>query len=57
MEILQDLNEKDHRTIVLITHETYTAETAKRILFMKDGEVEKDEKVAHRKNARSGFKK
>ncbi len=57
MEILQELNEKDHRTIVLITHETYTAETAERILHMKDGEIEKDEKVAHRKHARAGFRK
>lgn len=57
MEILQDLNEKDHRTIVLITHETYTAENAERILHMKDGEIEKDEKVTHRKNAKAGFRK
>lgn len=57
MEILQDLNEKDGRTIVLITHETYTAENAERILHMKDGEIEKDEKVAHRKHARAGFRK
>ncbi len=57
MEILQDLNEKDRRTIVLITHETSAAETAERILHMKDGEIEKDEKAAHRKQARVGFKK
>lgn len=57
MEILQDLNEQDRRTIVLITHETYTAENAERILHMKDGEIEKDEKVAHRKSAKSGFRK
>ena len=57
MEILQDLNEQDHRTIVLITHETYTAENAERIIHMKDGEIEKDEKVAHRKIAKSGFRK
>lgn len=55
MEILQDLNERDNRTIVLITHETYTAENAARILHMKDGEVEKDEKVAHRRNAKSHY--
>jgi putative ABC transport system ATP-binding protein len=57
MEILQDLNEQDRRTIVLITHETYTAENAERILHMKDGEIERDEKVAHRKSAKSGFRK
>lgn len=57
MEILQDLNEQDHRTIVLITHETYTAENAERILHTKDGEIERDEKVVHRKSAKSGFRK
>jgi putative ABC transport system ATP-binding protein len=55
MEILQDLNERDGRTIVLITHETYTAENAARILHMKDGEIEKDEAVAHRKSAKQKY--
>ncbi len=57
MEILQDLNERDGRTIILITHETYTAENAARILHMKDGEIERDEKVTHRRNARSHYVK
>ncbi|MEI8097044.1 MAG: ABC transporter ATP-binding protein, partial [Candidatus Moraniibacteriota bacterium] len=35
MAILQKLNNDGH-TIVLVTHETYTAEHAKRILSMKD---------------------
>jgi len=57
MEILQDLNENDHRTIVLITHETYTAENAARIITMKDGEVESDHKVQHRRHARQSYEK
>jgi putative ABC transport system ATP-binding protein len=50
MKILQDLNEKGN-TIILVTHEKYTAEHAKRILRVKDGEIISDEKVAHRQFA------
>lgn len=57
MEILQDLNERDGRTIILITHETYTAENAQRIIHMLDGEIEKDHIVEHRKNAKKKFEK
>jgi len=42
MRILQELNEKGH-TVILVTHETYTAEHAKRILRMRDGKLESDE--------------
>lgn len=51
MEILQDLNEKEKHTIVLITHETYTAENAHRIIRLKDGEIESDRMVDHRRRA------
>jgi len=44
MEILQKLNNEGN-TIVLVTHETYTAECAKRIIKLKDGEIISDEKV------------
>jgi putative ABC transport system ATP-binding protein len=57
MEILQDLNERDHRTIVLITHETYTAENAARILHMKDGEIERDQIVRNRRRAKEDYSK
>ncbi|MFC1612346.1 ABC transporter ATP-binding protein [Patescibacteria group bacterium] len=52
MHFLQDLNEKDKHTIILITHETYTAEHARRIIRLKDGKVESDKKVAHQKHAK-----
>ena len=51
MEILQKLNEEEGRTIILITHETYTAENAQRIILLKDGEIEKDRLVDHRRKA------
>lgn len=47
MEIIQKLN-AEGKTIVLITHETYTARYAERIIHLHDGEVIQDEKVAVR---------
>ena len=57
MEILQDLNEKKNHTILLITHETYTAEVAHRIIHILDGKIDSDKIVDHRLNAKDGFKK
>lgn len=47
MEIIRKLNDEGH-TVILITHETYTAENAKRIIKLKDGRVESDEVVRDR---------
>ncbi len=51
MSVIQDLNEKQGRTIVLITHETSTAEHSERIIRLIDGEIESDTKVEHRLKA------
>lgn len=48
MAMLQKLNEEMGHTIILITHETNTAKHAKRILRLKDGNLESDEKVERR---------
>lgn len=53
MKILQDLNEEGH-TIILVTHEKYTAEHAKRILQIRDGEITVDVKVDSRQLAMDG---
>lgn len=53
MKILEELNNQG-RTIILVTHETYTAEHAKRILQMKDGQVVFDEPVVNRREAVDG---
>ncbi len=50
MKILQDLNEQGH-TIILVTHERYTADHAKRIIRVRDGEIEEDSLVAVRQIA------
>ncbi|HLB50901.1 MAG TPA: ABC transporter ATP-binding protein [Patescibacteria group bacterium] len=50
MTILQKLNNAG-RTIVLVTHETYTAEHAKRVLLMKDGQIVGDQPVTTRRFA------
>ena len=47
MDFIDKLHEQGH-TIILITHETYTAEYAERIIRLKDGKIESDEKVAQR---------
>lgn len=57
MEILQQLNEESNKTIILITHETYTAEHAKRIIQIMDGKIVSDKKVDKRHKARDYFEK
>ncbi len=52
MKILQSLNDEGH-TIILVTHERYTAEHAKRILNIRDGLIIKDEKITNRQIAKS----
>jgi len=41
METFKKLN-KEGRTIILITHEKYIAETARRKIYLKDGEIVED---------------
>lgn len=54
MEIIQRLHEEEGHTIVLITHETYTAEHAERILHLLDGKLATDRAVENRKRANNG---
>ncbi len=53
MSILQELHEKGN-TIILVTHETYTAEHAERIVHILDGKIVSDEKVNKRRFAKDG---
>ncbi len=54
MDVLQQLNETARHTIILITHETYTAEYAERIIRIRDGKVESDERVQNRRRSGDG---
>lgn len=53
MKILQDLNNQGN-TIILVTHETYTSEHAKRIIRVLDGQIVGDEPVLNRRMANDG---
>ena len=52
LEILQKLNDKGH-TIILVTHEMDTANHAKRVIHIKDGEIIGDDVVTKRTIASS----
>jgi len=56
MDVLQELNEEKGHTIVLITHETYTAEHANRIIKLLDGKISEDSRPRKRR-AKGDFKK
>ncbi|MBI3671445.1 ABC transporter ATP-binding protein [Candidatus Azambacteria bacterium] len=55
MELISNLNKEGH-TIILITHETYTANYAQRIIKIQDGKIVSDERVEKR-NGNSYFVK
>lgn len=48
----QELNEKEHKTIVLITHERYVAEHADRIINIIDGKLVEDDKTFEKRVAK-----
>ena len=49
METIQKLHTEKEHTVILITHETYTAEYAERIIRLHDGMVESDTQVINRR--------
>src|SRR3989338_3470205 len=49
MEVIQKLHNEMGHTVILITHETYTAEYAERIIRLRDGMAESDTKVLNRR--------
>jgi len=54
MDILDGLNKKGH-TVILVTHETYTAEFADRIIALRDGVVESDTRVKSPRHSKDQF--
>jgi len=57
MSVIQRLNEERGKTIILITHETSTAEHAERVIRLADGAIESDERVKDRLSATDEFVK
>jgi putative ABC transport system ATP-binding protein len=54
MEIFDALHRRG-RTIILVTHETYTAQFASRIIRILDGQIASDEAVTERRSSKSDF--
>ena len=57
MKTFQQLHDELGHTIVLITHETFTAEHADRMIYLVDGEIESDKPIKRRRDARESFTK
>ena len=55
IEIIQKLNTDFGHTIILVTHETYTAEYAERIIRLHDGQIESCEVVQNRRTTGNCF--
>ena len=43
LEFLKELNDKDGRTIIMVTHESWSTRDAKTVFHMKDGEITRRE--------------
>lgn len=53
LEFLKELNEKDGRTVIMVTHEAWSLRDVKKVFYMKDGEITKVEEPKPGKIAES----
>lgn len=56
MDLIQKLNDQGH-TIILITHETSTAQHAKRIIHISDGLIKSDTRLENQRRASDNYDK
>lgn len=45
MSLLSELHEKEGKTVIIVTHDTHLVKFAKRIIMLKDGQIEKESKL------------
>ncbi len=57
MKTLQRLHDELGHTVLLITHETFTAEHADRMIYIVDGKIESDKKIENKRIAKIDFQK
>lgn len=55
MQTLQRLHDELGHTVLLITHETFTAEHADRMIHIVDGKVDMDKEIKNRREANQEF--
>lgn len=55
LEFLKELNEKDGRTIIMVTHESWSLRDARLIFYLKDGELIKREEPEKKKTAQKAL--
>lgn len=55
LEFLKELNEKDGRTIIMVTHESWSLRDARTIFYLKDGEMIKTEQPEKKKAAQKAL--
>jgi len=51
MSILRELNEKDKKTVILVTHDPSHLSFGNRVFYMQDGKIVKTEEILERKKA------
>lgn len=42
LSIIKDLNEKENKTVVMVTHDNMIASYGQRVIFLRDGKIEKE---------------
>lgn len=51
MQVLQELNDRDGLTVILVTHEPDIADYSKRVITFRDGQIIRDQPVLRRRIA------